>query len=274
MQYSTVCFCVFNQMPQTTAEWLQIADGFEAKSNFPHCIGALDGKHISIIPPPNSGSLYYNYKHHFSIVLLALVDSHCRFLFVDIGAHGRTSDGGVYHNSSLAHCLEANTLNIPQASVIPPTNDHYPYVIVADDAFALKPYILKPYAQRNQTPEQRIFNYRLSRARRSAENAFGQLSQRFRIFGRPIPLSPAKVNVIVMASCCLHNFLLRDKVSAATYMPEGEQGNESSTQFSPLSHQGGNRSSAEAQNIRDKFSHYFNSADGEIQGQAARAINL
>lgn len=261
-------------MPQTTAEWLHIADGFQAKTNFPHCIGALDGKHISIIPPPNSGSLYYNYKHNFSVVLLALVDAHCRFLFVDIGAYGRTSDGGVYNNSSLAQCLEANALNIPQATTIPPTNEQYPYVIVADDAFALKPYILKPYAQRNQTPEQRIFNYRLSRARRTVENAFGQMSQRFRVFGRPVPLSPMKVNILVMASCCLHNFLLRDKVSAATYMPESEEANESSTQFSSLSQQGGNRASAEAQNIRDKFSCYFNSVHGEIESQAARSMDL
>ena len=261
-------------MPQTTAEWIQVADGFEAKPNFPHCIGALDGKHISIIPPPKSGSLYFNYKHHFSIVLLDLVDAYCRFLFVDIGAYGRTSDGGVYNNSSLAHCLECNTLNIPQASINPPTDEQYPYVIVADDAFSLKPYIRKPYPSRNQPPAQRIYNYRLSRARRTVENAFGQLSQRFRVFGRPIPLSPAKVNIIVLASCCLYNFLLRNKVSAATYMPDSEPVKEASSQFSTISRQGGNRASLEAQDIRDKFCRYFNSVHGEIEGQAARALDL
>jgi len=135
-------------------------------------------------------------------------------------SYGRTSDGGVYNSSLLAQCLEANTLNIPPANVIQSTNELYPYVIVADDAFALKPYLLKPYALRNQTADKRTFNYRLSRAGQTVENAFGQLSQRFRVFGRPIPLSPDKVNIIVNISCCLHNFLLRDNVSTAMYMPE------------------------------------------------------
>ena len=160
-------------------------------------------------------------------------NAYCRFLFVEIGAYGRTSDGGVYNSSS--QCLEANTLNIPPANVIQSTNELYPYVIVADDAFALKSYLLKPYALRNQTAEQRIFNYRLSRARRTVENAFGQLSQRFRVFVRPIPLSPDKVNIIVKTSCCLHNFLLRDKVSTATYMPEPDSDQTTqSSQFAPL----------------------------------------
>jgi len=119
---------------------------FEAKTNFPHCIGALDGKHVSILPPPNSGSLYYNYKHYFSIVLLALVDANCRFIYVDIGEYGRVSDGGVFNNSSLVQALEHNTLNIPPPSDVPNSQDPLPYVIVADDAFPLKKYLMKPYS--------------------------------------------------------------------------------------------------------------------------------
>jgi len=78
-----------------SAEWLQITDGFEARCNFPDFIGALDGKHISVIPLPNSGhcTRYYNYKHHFRVVLLALVDAYCQFLFVNVGSYSRTSDG-------------------------------------------------------------------------------------------------------------------------------------------------------------------------------------
>ena len=122
-------------------------------------------------PPPNTGSLYYNYKHHFSIILLALVDSHYRFIYVDIGAYGRSSDGGVFNNSQLSHALQ-NQLHIPPASVVNETEYTCPYVIIMDDAFALKPYAL-----RNLTLMQRVYNYWLSRARRVVECAFGQLSQ-------------------------------------------------------------------------------------------------
>jgi len=264
------------QMPMNMDDWLKIAREFEIKCSFPHCIGALDGKHVSILPPPNTGSLYFNYKHHFSIVLLALVDASCRFLYVDIGAYGRTSDGGVFNNSSLAQALESNILNIPEPAAIPPTNDLCPYVIVADDAFALKPYIQKPYSVRNLTKEQHIFNYRLSRTRRTVENAFGQLSQRFRVLGRPIPLTPYKVQVIVMAVCCLHNFLLRDKTSQATYMPDDEHQELATARemFTSLTRQGSNRSSLKAQQVRDTLSKYFNSPEGSIEGQDRRSMEL
>ncbi|KAG8239124.1 hypothetical protein J437_LFUL018788 [Ladona fulva] len=57
------------------------------------------------------------------------------------------------------------------------------YVFVADDAFP--PCILKPHPNRDLTEEKRNFNYRLSRARRIVENAFGILIAPIvpRIFG-------------------------------------------------------------------------------------------
>lgn len=50
----------------STEEWMEIARGFEKYTNFPNCIGAVDGKHITIIKPLDSGSMFYNYKHFFS----------------------------------------------------------------------------------------------------------------------------------------------------------------------------------------------------------------
>lgn len=47
-------------------KWIDISNEFEKHANFPNCIGALDGKHIRMIQPPDSGSIYYNYKHFFS----------------------------------------------------------------------------------------------------------------------------------------------------------------------------------------------------------------
>ena len=80
---------------------------FKERWNFDKCIGALDGKHVVIRPPPSSGSYYFNYKHTFSIVLL---DANYKFTYVDFGTNGRISDGGVFKNSALAQALEYNEL--------------------------------------------------------------------------------------------------------------------------------------------------------------------
>lgn len=86
-------------MPQTKNNWLEIANEFKKKWNFLHCVGSMDGKHIQIQAPINSGSYFFNYKSTFSIVLFAIVDANYNFIFADIGCEGRISDGGVFRNT-------------------------------------------------------------------------------------------------------------------------------------------------------------------------------
>ncbi|XP_018374505.1 PREDICTED: uncharacterized protein LOC108768541 [Trachymyrmex cornetzi] len=68
--------------------WSKVAEGFFEKWQFPNCLGALDGKHIRIQTPSNSGSQFWNYKKYFSIVLLAMCDAYHKFVWVDIGQYG------------------------------------------------------------------------------------------------------------------------------------------------------------------------------------------
>jgi len=80
--------------------------------------------------------------------------------------------------------------------------------------------IMKPYASRHLTFDQRICKYRLSRARRLVENTFSVMCSRFPVFGQAIALSPDKVKTVIMAACCLHNYLLQNPVSASHYLPD------------------------------------------------------
>ena len=67
-----------------------------------HTIGAKDGKHITQKAPKYSSTVYHNYKLFFIIIHLALVDVNYKFLKVDAGANGSTSDRAVF--SSEASC--------------------------------------------------------------------------------------------------------------------------------------------------------------------------
>lgn len=78
-----------------------ISEGFWDKWQFPNCAGAIDGKHVRIRAPENSGSLYFNYKEFYSIVLLAIVDHNYKFIAVDVGSYGKEGDSGIFQKSTM-----------------------------------------------------------------------------------------------------------------------------------------------------------------------------
>ena len=207
------------QVPSSEEEWTKVSDEFCNRWNFPHCIGAMDGKHVTIKCHVNSGSNFYNYKNFFSIVLFAIVDADYKFLYVDVGKNGRISDGGIFVNTPIYKKLEASSVGTPQPKHLHDRVKPVPYMIVGDDAFPIKTYLMKLYPSRNLDITQRIFNYRLSRVRRIVENVFGILSSRFVVFQKPIPLEPEKVEKVVLAACALHNFLRSKPSSRNIYSP-------------------------------------------------------
>ena len=113
---------------------LKLKKGFRLRWHFPNCIGVLDGKHVAIISPPASGSLFYNYKGYYSLVLMALVDANYRFVYVDIGEYGSNSDSNVFQFSKFGQKFMNEKLNIPGNRRLPNYNDEgpMPHVIVAD----------------------------------------------------------------------------------------------------------------------------------------------
>ncbi|KAJ8913890.1 hypothetical protein NQ315_005687 [Exocentrus adspersus] len=125
--------------------WLNIAKEFEERWQLPHCVGAIDGKHVSIQAPAHSGSTYYNYKGSHSIVLLALCDARYKFTLVDIGSEGRHSDGGIFKNSNIGKRILENQMKFPAPSAFTENGDPFNYYIAADEAFPLSTCIMRPY---------------------------------------------------------------------------------------------------------------------------------
>lgn len=195
-------------VPPTSEKWQEIATDFYENWNIPNCIGSFDGKHVTIQAPPNSGSVYFNYKKNFSIVLMAACDSNYKFTLIDVGANGSISDGSIFASSEIGQAIKHEALNIPQGQIqLPCSNQSMPYFFIGDQAFPLMKNFMRPYAGRNLEEKKQIFNYRLSRARRTIENAFGILSARWRIYRRPICLDLKAVDQIIISTVCLHNFL-------------------------------------------------------------------
>nr|XP_037276692.1 protein ALP1-like [Rhipicephalus microplus] len=143
-----------------TETWLHIVEGFSRTWQFLNCIGAVDGKHIHIKCPPNSGSMYFNYKGTYSIVLLAVVDSDYKFVIVDVGAYGKQSDGGVLKQSKFGCRLENGKLHIPRDLELPNTSHPAPCVFVGDEAFQLRTEFLWPYPGRGLKGQRRSGHWR------------------------------------------------------------------------------------------------------------------
>ena len=83
-----------------------------------------------------------------------------------------------------------------------------PHVIIGDEAFPLKTYLMRLYPKPQlQVERKQIFNDRLSRARKVVENIFGILAQKFSLYNRRIQLSPENADKVILTTCILQNFI-------------------------------------------------------------------
>ncbi|CAH1980294.1 unnamed protein product [Acanthoscelides obtectus] len=133
-------------LPEPTENiWKKCAEEFENRWGFPNCIGSVDGKHVTVKRPNNSGSNYWCYLHKYSIVLMAIVGPDYKFICVDIGGFGKNSDGGIFETSNMGKRFEQNLSSVPAPRFLPGQNEICSYVLIDDEAFALKPYLKRPF---------------------------------------------------------------------------------------------------------------------------------
>lgn len=268
-------------MPSTESEWEGIAEKFNELWQFPNCVGAVDGKHVQIVKPAHGGSVFYNYKGTHSIILMGVANAEYQLIYVDVGRNGRFSDGGVFNRCTFGRMLDSNQLRLPPPKALPGRDKPVPYVLVADDAFAMRQNLQKPYSIRGLSMLQRVFNYRLSRARRIIENVFGLMSARFRVLLNTINLDPEKTKKVTLASCVLHNFLLTtnkakyaptqsvDHYNADGQLVSGEWRNVMGNEGMFPTQNGTDYTPVDARGIREEFQNYFVS-EGDLPWQYDR----
>lgn len=204
------------------SNWIQTSNEFNFKWQFPNCLGAVDGKHIAIRKPKDAGSDYFNYKRFHSIVLMAIAAANYSFITIDVGAKGAEGDANVFARTEIGRMIKEDcpNLNLPPDALV--GNQYLQYFFIGDDAFPLTKRIMKPYSpnrrQKVLTPQEIVFNYRLSRARRCVENAFGILVSKWACVGKTFHCDSETAKNIVAACCSLHNYMINRK--DRTYIPE------------------------------------------------------
>jgi hypothetical protein len=191
---NTILFKKYVVFPHSLEEKKDIAKDFFTRWQFPNTFGSLDGTHIPIISPPDHPEDYFNYKNYHSIVLLALVDAHGKFIYTNIGTPGRANDASIFNDCPLKAKLQEDELIKSGLHII------------GDGAFPLMPTLMKPYIITPQLPiDREHFNRRLSRARVVVEDAFGRLKGRFRILMKRADLKVDSVCKIIKTCVTLHN---------------------------------------------------------------------
>lgn len=215
---------------------------------------------------------------------MAICDASYKFTYLDVGAYGSEGDCNIFRNSQFGSDVLNDRLDFPGDAVV--NGSKLPFYYVADDAFPLNKRIMKPYSKKNLTNEELVFNYRLSRARRCIENAFGLLCAKWACLKKTLFCSPDRAQKIISACCMLHNFLIEQK--SVTYCPpgyldrlnedgeivEGEWRKRIATDslFHTSLQAGSGRISDYAKYVRETLKDYVNSKIGELPWQRRAAF--
>ena len=196
-----------------------VIDGFDNTWGFPSCARAVDGTHIPIIAPGSAHGNYVNRNGWYSIILQAVCDHNYIITDMNVGWPGRVHDVRVFGNSGLYYKGETNDL-FPQKTkklVCPGKEITMPIVLLGNAAYPLT-------NRANLTAAQRVFNYRLSRARMTIESTFGRLMGKWRCLQNRPDVSVDFASTIVTACAIIHN--LCEKRHKRYMDEEGEEEHE------------------------------------------------
>ncbi|XP_039310452.1 uncharacterized protein LOC105193750 [Solenopsis invicta] len=239
---------------------------------------------MRIQAPLNSGSIFYNYKQFFTMILLAICDALYKFTWVDIRQYGSISNGEMWANTDFANDIAASNLLLPDPTPLPKTNIPFSFVFIRDEAFPLSTYMMRPYPRKNLI-NMRIFNYCLSRAPRTIEDAFRILTARWRILHKPLCMSTTNCENVLKALVCLHIFIMyseeQENMNNRQYcttdlidtekrdgnIREGQWRRHFSPHFAELGRLDANRADSVAKEMRNILKGYFVSPVGEALWQ-------
>lgn len=190
-----------------------------------------------------------------------------KFIIIDVGAMEKQSDEGIFIATELYRRLEAKQLNVPPNMILPSTTISIPPVLIGDEAFPLKSYLIRPFPSKNLTPDKDQFSTSLSCARKTIECAFGIFCAKWRFLGTALEIpSIQKASLLVQTACILHSIVrVKDGSNDYDYMSymRGEITKDLPRIIQPVFR----NPNKEALIVRNKYKHYF------AQKQAERHLH-
>lgn len=199
----TIC-----RIEPSTLQWVEIANDFLRTTDFPNCLGALDGIHMKIEKPDQNSSKYYGYKNYYSIVLLAACDADYKFTNINVIPSLKYNNEKIVENSKFHKDLLSKNLNIPPVySFARLKPKPMPYVFAAGKNFRLCENVLRPYSGKFLNIKQKIFNHKLEKPFQYINRTFDVLTNKWRIFQYPLKIDVDFAVDLVKACCVVHNFI-------------------------------------------------------------------
>lgn len=180
-----------------------------------------------------------------------MVDANQRVLAFESGAYGWQHDATVFGESALGQWIAKK--KFPKPEELPGTDVKCPFVILTDKAYTLHNNMIKPYleTENKTTKEQKVYKRKVSGTRRNVEQFFGQLTQQFHIFQRPLEMSKELNNLTILGGGLLHNIIFDCETERSLTMLEYQIEARPRRQFV----------SNKCHTTRDLFVEYFSAID-------------
>ncbi|XP_059148001.1 putative nuclease HARBI1 isoform X2 [Physella acuta] len=255
---------VLKHMPYLTEELLeQTAKEYENIRRYPNCVATISSIQFCNKCPKNSDLDDSSSNKLYYINLQGLVDSKYKFLSVEAVTNEHQNEGSFFLESALYKHLEEGTFPFPGPRPLPGTATKHPYVVVGDQRYPLKEYLMRPYTSGSEkiSPTIEAFNIRHNQAKEAADRAFGILVAKWKCLKTGLQMDQQHVDTLVTTACLLHNIIIdKEGVMDANMLPNSvsvTKSSRSSVTRSQCRLKNYNRASQEAHKIRDIFKTYF-----------------
>ena len=202
-------------------------------------------------------------KSFHSVNLLGVADANCCFTLIDVGAYGCENDSSVFSNSSFGKAFSSGDLNVPSMGNIPGTSINMPLYFVGDEAFPLKPNLMRAFPRRQLDFAKIICNGKLSSTRRTIECAFGILTKKFGIFQKAFETNVEVTESTIKSACVVYSYIRKTQTTEIKRREEEILEQEQQNVAASVEHATCfGRPSAEALQVRENLKDYFVSVLG------------